>query len=197
MRLLAAALSLTLAGSALAQAPSYSYVSLQYGKTDTDEAEIDGIDSVVLGASHDFGPFHVWGGVQNDEIGVAVGDLEQDGRAIGLGKHWTVRPNTRVHLRAAYVEARLRFFLDPVVVDPIVNKTSFHGELVEVGLRTHLTEKVEINAALSRVRAEGMDSTDSLVVAGEWRFNERWGVSLTSQLTESATGWLVGLRYHW
>lgn len=171
--------------------PSYSYVSVQYGRTQTDAGDLE-VHSVVLGGSVAWRFMHVWGGIQTDDVEVPVGDVDQDGKALGLGLHRKVANGVTAHVRGAWLEAGTAFsFRGFEVEEPDRN-----GRLAEVGVRSHLTPGWEVHGALSRVWLDGRDPVNSLVVTGEYRFDVRWGFNLAAVYTSESRGLIAGARFH-
>lgn len=160
---------------ALAAEPSYDYLEGSYLNLDGD------LDGFGVAGSKAMAPnFHLYGEYDHAEDG----PLEARTAVIAAGLNHGISPTTdvvgRIGWAKGWVEAGGVDFDDD-------------GLMAEAGLRTALSDTIEINGFLRHV--DVADADPSLAIGGVFGFTPAFGVTGDVEFTEDETMYRVGLRY--
>ena len=163
---------------ALAEQPSYSFVEIE--GVDIDGARGGGLNlSVELNEQfHAFGSF---GRLNSDS-----GFIDVDAWDVGLGYRGEISDTTSFHVEAGYAsaEASNRFF-----------SVDEDGAAVAAGLRSNISESVELNGEIQYVNLN--QSATSVELGLVYYVTEVVGLSAdVSRDNDSNTGYSLGIRFN-
>jgi opacity protein-like surface antigen len=187
-RYLAGAFALFLALPAMAESPSYNFVSLGYQSVDLDAGggiDVDG-DGWALGGSFEIGE-NMFGFVSYADTGFDFNiDLTQI--QAGLGWQTDVSETTNFFARAAYVKAEIDA--------PGFGSEDESGYGVGIGVRSNVTDLIELYAEIAYVDlGSGADST---AFGGGIFFNltEDFALGLGASTDDDVTSFGATARYY-
>lgn len=174
----AAALPLTADAS-----PSHSYVEGSYRNFDGD---FDGFG--VQGSVAVLPQLHVFG----DFSRVTDSPFRADQGIAALGYHWGMTPNTDLVLRGGWTQVRDRSSWADVVDGDLATLRD-DGFVAQAGVRSMLTDAIELNGFVKHQEVFGGDTTVEL--GGVFGFTPALGVSGGVEFGDDDTRYLVGLRF--
>jgi Ax21 family sulfation-dependent quorum factor len=174
---LAAALAgLTAVASAQAGDLSYSYFEAGYLRADPDGFDSEsGFGLRGSGALTDH--WHVFGAYES----IDVNSFDLTRSRIGLGYNTAISDNIDFYGRVSYVNYDFDSFGDE------------NGWGAEVGIRGAVSPHFEASAGL---RYENLDNDDdtSLVLGGQYKFNETWGIAADFEVADGGNTFFIGPR---
>lgn len=176
--------------ASLAQAPTWNLIEASYG-----QADIDGLDELspsgfAIGGSSLLGENVFIRGsyslLTDDISGV---DIDLDQASVGLGYRYGLTETTDVYtsLSYQYVELSARGFGASESLDD-------NGYGLTVGLRSRITEQLELDGAIAYVDI-GDESETGLGVSGHYYFNQNVALGLTYSSTADVSVYGISLRY--
>lgn len=179
--LIASAALLPLA--AQAQSPSYSYLDLAYVETD-----IDGFSSNADG-------FALRGSFElTDSVFMFAGYTDQSIRNIdfetynvGFGYAWSFAPTMDLYGKLSYVKAE---------VDGRGFSADDDGYGIDVGIRSFVTDKLELEGVISYVDLSDAGDDTSFGIGARWYFTPRFAVGAEAVLSDDANSYGIGVRWN-
>jgi Ax21 family sulfation-dependent quorum factor len=170
--ILAAALATPI--SAVASELSYNYVEVNYLRVDPDG--FDSEDGFGLRGSAAINPnFHVFGGYES----IDFSGFDIDRYRLGLGYNTPINDTVDFIGRVAWERVDIGSFDDD-------------GFSAELGVRAALGPNFEGGAALRYVDFD--DSTTSIVINGQYKFSQAWGVNAEVDFSDDGNTFLIGPR---
>lgn len=187
LRLITAAAVLAMATPAIADQPSYNFIVAGYQTVEFDNpfgGDVDG-DGFAIGGSYAVAEnWHIIGGYTSlgFDFGIDLNEL-----VIGGGYHTAISDTTSAFAELAYVNAEVDAGGAGNVDDS--------GFGFSVGLRSNVTERVELSGFLSYVDfGDGGDATS--VGGGAWYLvNDTIEIGVTAEFDEDVTGFGIGGRF--
>jgi Ax21 family sulfation-dependent quorum factor len=171
--ILAAALAAPFAAHANEQL-SYNYIEFNYLSINPDD--FDSEDGFGLRGSAAISPnFHVFGGYEN----VDFSGFDLDTYRVGLGYNTPLNDTVDFVGRVAW---------ENIDIGPIDDD----GFSAEVGVRAAMGPSFEGGAAIRYVDFD--NSTTSLVLNGQYKFNQNWGVNAEVDVNSDGQTFLIGPR---
>ena len=184
--LLGAAVLLTVASTQVMAGPNWDEVSVSYISTEFDDGEdIDGFG--ISGTKLINSNFFVAGSYSSQEVesfndfGFRA-DVDFNSLSLGIGARKAVANNTDVYGVLSYEsrEAALSSGFSSATIDDI------DGYGVTAGVRTMMTPKVELNAAVNYLDLDDVDSDTSFEVGGAFHFNSQFAVEANYEKADEA-----------
>lgn len=170
--------ALALAAPLAAQASelSYSYLEAGYLRIDPDNF---GSESgfAIRGSGTLTDTFHVFGGYEN----VDVSGFDFDSWRLGLGYNYNMGGSTDFVARLAYEK-----------FDTDISGFDDNGWSAEVGMRGAITGTFEGFAGLRYTKFDS--STTSLILGGQFKFNQNWGIATDIDINEDGNAFFIGPR---
>lgn len=177
MKRIAWILAAALAAPMVAQANdqlSYSYIEFDYLHVNPDD--FDSEDGFGLRGSAAISPnFHVFGGYEN----VDFSGFDIDSYRVGLGYNTPINNTVDFVGRVAWEKVDIGPFDDD-------------GFSVEAGVRAAMGPNFEGGAAVRYVDFD--DSTTSLVLNGQYKFSQSWGINAEVDVNSDGHSFLIGPR---
>lgn len=185
-RLILAAATLALSATAVAQTPSYNYFQAGYESVDIDDnvgINADG-DGFTLGGSYVVADnWHIFGSYSTIglDFSIDVNEIQ-----LGGGYHTDISNKTSFFADLAWVRAEVEASGFGSVDDS--------GYGIAIGLRSNVTDRVELAGALSLV--DFGDGGDSTAVSGAawYQLNETFALGLTASIDDDVTSIGLGAR---
>ena len=195
--LLALALAAALPMSAQAGEISYSYLEVNYLQMNAESSNGPDVDSWIVQGSAELGSssFYVFGSHQFDSD-YAHYDHSHENFSVskgGAGYHWALGDSTSMH-------AELGVGSETMYSD--------HFYTAGLGIRHNFGDSFELSGnATHRFGSDGLKDTTFVEVAGQYKFNENWGITAAYTWGDydggSAASWdstydssyKLGLRY--
>ena len=192
LTVLGALAALTVAGPALAQAPtsglSYSYVELGYVNTELDDANIDG-DGFALKGSWGFTDrFHAFASYA--DLGYDFG-IDSTQFEIGAGLNQSLTPKLDLVATVSYLTAEVTANV-PGFRSLSVDDDGFG---VGVGLRGLVTDQFELNGKIDYVDFDNAGDDTTFTVGARYSFTPAWAVGADIKFNDDGNAWMIGGRY--
>jgi len=201
------ALALAAAPFAASAGPlSYSYVEGGYLRTEIDDLDGYGDGFAINGSVEINDMFHVFGGYAMQDAGDDGLAVDLDQLRLGLGYRYAVSDRTDLVARGAYERAESDIRVDDGFFGGDYNADS-NGYSVEVGLRSALTDSLEVSvlggyADVTSGRINGnsvdVDADDNDQFYGrlgaQLKFNPTWGIVGEGTFAKDVTQLFVGVR---
>ncbi|MBX3705608.1 MAG: hypothetical protein KF911_03160 [Pseudomonadales bacterium] len=166
--------------TATAASPGYTYVDLAYVSADIDDGPtLDGWG--LDGSFRISNELHIVGSYTE----VTKGRFEVDLSRLGLGYNQSLTGNTDFVARAGWARA-------DVEVRPF-GSDSDNGWFAEVGVRSMVTEALELNGFLTHTDAGGSDTAAS--IGGVYSLTPMIGVTLDASFSDDAKIYQGGIRF--
>jgi hypothetical protein len=186
-RLITAALILALGTPALAETPSYNYVTLGWQSVTLDDGsfDVDG-DGFGVGGSFEVAEnWHILGGYSS--LGFDFG-VDLDTLQLGGGFHTDISDTTNFYADLLWVSAE--------VSAPGFGSADDDGYGLSIGVRSNVSDRVELNGGLSYV--DYGDGGDGTAFSGSawYKFTEQFALGATVGIEEDVTGFGVGGRFY-
>jgi hypothetical protein len=179
--LLAIAALAPLSGAA-AQTLDYTYVEAAYLNTDIDLGPVtlhgDGLGvtgSLALGEK-----YYVFADYDGSSFNRGV---DTSGYDLGVGRRWPLQTKLDAFADLAYVHAR---------VETRFGNADDDGFGVDVGLRSRVSEKIELQGAISYVDLSGSET--SLLLGGRYFLTNAVAVGAGYDINNDDGGWNVTIR---
>lgn len=188
LRIITGALVLALTVPAMAQTPSYNYGQIVYQAVDLDDdfgPSVDG-DGFGIGGSFEIAPdWHIVVGYSSTEFDFGI-DLNQ--LQFGAGYHTDISSTTS-------------FFADLLWVQAEIDTGSFgsiddDGLGISIGLRSNLSQQVELEGALTYVDLDDAGDNTSVGGAAWYKFTDTFAVGLIASFDEDVVGYGIGGRLY-
>ena len=183
----AGALLVVLSMPAMAQSPEYNYAQLTWQSVSLDSsiADVDG-DGFGIGGSFEIADnWHIVAGYS--DLGFDF-DIDLTEFLIGAGYHTDISTNTSFFGELAYVRAE--------VSQTVVGNIDESGVGIRIGLRSNVSESIELEGNLSYVDlGDGGDGT-SVGGAAWYKFSENFAVGLTAGFEEDVNAFGLGARLY-
>ena len=186
VKLLTGALILAFATPAMAESPSYNYGTLGWQKItlDDDFLDIDG-DGFGIGGSFEVADnWHVIGGYSS--LGLDFG-IDLKSLQIGAGYHIDISATTSFYTNLLWVNAELDAGGSLTADDD--------GFGIGIGLRSNVTDRVELEGGLNYVDLGDGDST-SISGAAWYALTDNFSLGITAEADEDVLGFGVGGRLY-
>ena len=172
-----------MAQTSVAEALGYSFAGLQYNRLKLDDVPVEDPDGFGLTGSFELGNHWFVSGSYGD-----VGNASLDAKGLGLGggHYWNTSDKTNVFVTVSYAKVELT-----VEEDASVDENAY---AVATGIRSNVSEKLELNAGLSYTDTGDADAI-ALRAGALLNFNDTIG--LTSGLSvdnDSNIGLSIGAR---
>lgn len=187
LRVIAVAMIMAFTTSAMAETPSYNFGQLGWQSVtlDDDIIDLDG-DGFGIGGSFEVAEnWHILGAYSSlgFDFGVDLNQLQ-----LGGGFHTAISDNTSFYANLLWVSAEIDA--------GIVGSEDDDGFGIGIGLRSNVSERVELEGALNYVDfGDGGDSTG--VSAAAWyKFTETFALGVSVSAEEDVTGYGIGGRLY-
>lgn len=187
---------LGLSGFAMAEAPSFNYVSAGYSSTDVDlgaaSADVTGFgisasreltDQVFAGISYS--------SADSDDLGM---DYDEDLLQLGLGYILTEDSNTRTYVAVSYGTGNVEES-NLLVVDEDVTVLG-----VAAGIRSNRSDELELSASISAARTEIGNIDDesiALSVGAEYFFSPELSAGLGLSTSEGDKTYGISVNFYY
>ena len=186
-KLFAGAFLLLLTVPALAQTPSYNFVTGSWQRVDLDDGglglDIDG-DGIAIGGSYEFAPN--WHG------SLAYGTLDF-GSGVDLnvltaafGYHTDISNITSFYTEALLLRAE---------VDTPFGSVDDDGYGLAIGVRSNIQRNIELEGRLEYTDSDDSDGGIGVGAAGWYLFDNDFAVGLSASFDDDVTGFGIGVRY--
>jgi hypothetical protein len=185
-RLITVATILALSTTAQAETPSYNYGTLGWQTVSLDDGalDVDG-DGFGIGGSFEVGDnWHIVGGYSS--IGFDFG-IDLNTLSVGGGYHTAISDTTSFYANLLWLNSEadagggLSFDDD--------------GFGIGIGLRSNITDRVELEGGLSHVDYGDGNGT-ALSAAGWYKFTDAFSLGVTLAAEEDVLGFGVGGRFY-
>lgn len=187
LRILTIASIFAIASPALAETPSYNYVTLSYQTVELDDDffDVDG-DGFGISGSFEVAPnWHIVGGYQS--LGFDFG-VDLNSLAIGGGYHTDISPNASFYADLLWIKAE-------VEADGF-GSADEDGYGLSVGMRGNIGDKFELEGGLSYSDlGDGADGT-AFSAAGWYKFSNEFSIGLLLDIDEDVNGYGLGGRFY-
>lgn len=188
LRMLAGALALLLAATALGQTPSYNFVEGGYQRVDLDGdfgADLDG-DGFRIGASYETAThWHVFGSFASTGLDF---DIDLDTLTLGGGYHADISPISSFYANLAFIDAD--------VGASGIGSASESGYGIKVGLRSMVSDELELEGYIGYVDLGGGADGTGIGGSALYHFGGNFAAGLTIDLEEDATAYALGVRMY-
>jgi opacity protein-like surface antigen len=176
--------------ASLAQSPTWNLIEAGYG-----QADIDGLDELspsgfAIGGSSLLGEnVFIQGSYSLLSDDISGVDIDLDQASVGLGYRYGLTETTDVYASASYeyIELSASGFGASESLDD-------SGYGLTVGLRSRITEQLELNGAIGYVDI-GDESETALGVSGHYYFTQNVALGLTYSSTADVSIYGISLRY--
>lgn len=163
------------ASGSIAETPSYNLIELKYTQINLDSAKLNGYS---LAGSAEIGDnwfvFGSFSDVEDDRIFFATVEAQQT--RLGGGYYWNTSEQTNVFLSASYLDSE---------VTVRGRSADGSGFAISTGVRSNVSEKLELNASLSYADVEDTDGAE-LTVGSVYSFNDHFGVLLEAGIDDDS-----------
>lgn len=183
---------LALAGPVYAQAPasalSYSFVELGYVDTEIDDADVDGDGLALRGSWGINDQFHVF--AEYLDLGFDL-NIDANTFEIGGGMRWPMGTNLDLYGTVSYLQAEVE------VPGPGLQRFSADddGFGVGLGLRTLLTDKVELGGKIDYRDLDDSGNDTTFGVSGRYYLTSQWAIGMDIDFDDDGTTWIAGGRF--
>lgn len=179
---------LSIATTAMATEPSYTYLQVGYQKAELDDVipgvDIDG-DGYGIGGSFELGDsFHVFGAYATTDFDYDL-DLEQ--MHVGVGYHWSMTDSVDLVAEASFVRAE--------ATQPGAS-TSEDGYGATLGVRGFASEKLELAASVDYVDVGSGSGETSYDGAARYYFMPNFALDLNIGFGDDIKTYGAGLQFY-
>jgi hypothetical protein len=176
--------ALSIAGPAMAEDGfDYSYVELDYVKSEIDDLDVDG-KGLGLRGSYEFSEnFHAFAAYasQNYDFDVTGATLE-----VGAGLAWPVNPNMDLVGTLSYIKAEIDV--------PFFGDLDDDGFAVGAGLRARVVEALELTGGLKYASYEEVGDDTTFGAGARYFFTKKFAAGVDVDFDDDGTTWMLGAR---
>ena len=164
-----------------AEARNYDFVEFGFTTVNTDR-EKKNFNGVDLRWSYSLDDaFYVGGDSFRADLDDSIEKKEIN--TIGLGYRFNISNKSSIFTK-----------LDVVVVDPKGHDNHEHGAELSAGIRSYLTQRLELVASLKRLETESFKMT-TFVAGAAYQINKKYTVYSDIQVESDSTRFTIGARY--
>ena len=159
---------------------SYDYAFGSLALTELDSGGFEGGGSFTVGPN-----IHVFASYQDWEVN---NNVDRSTLQIGAGYHWDIAPNLDLVASLAYADSEI----DP----PGPGKSDDSGPILGAGLRSWLSNSVELLAEILIDDSFGSDTDTVLQLGGEYHLSPQFSLGGRARVDENETTLFFGGRFY-